>query len=418
MSTGKGQVFKFNKSGHIPEEWSIKEFKDIADIDKNSLSSDTNPDYKFQYISLSDIDDHGQIEVATEQIFKSAPSRARRIVKEGDILMSTVRPNLQGFTMIKSPVEDLVASTGFAVISPKSCDPEYLFHYLYDDQLSRQLHQLLVGSNYPAINSSDVKKLKIPLPPPLEQARISKILSTWDKAINNQWKTLVLLKSRKKGLMQQVFKGTLRLKGKNGIEYPEWKPKKLSHYLKVSKAKNEDLKYTEDDVLSVSGEYGIVNQIEFHGRSFAGASVANYGVVEVGDIVYTKSPLKANPYGIIKVNKVQAGIVSTLYAIYKCKPTVNGEFVDYYFQLDDNVNRYLRPLVQKGTKNDMKINNEKVLIDEVLFPSLEEQNAIVDFFKTIDNEIIQTKEYLESLKKQKKGLMQKLLTGEIRVKTE
>ena len=215
--------------------------------------------------------------------------------------------------------------------------------------------------------------------------------------------------------MQQLFKGNLRLKGKNGTEYPEWKPKKLSHYLKVSKAKNEDLKYTEDHVLSVSGEYGIVNQIEFHGRSFAGASVANYGVVETGDIVYTKSPLKANPYGIIKVNKGQPGIVSTLYAIYKCKPTVNGEFVDYYFQLDDNVNRYLRPLVQKGTKNDMKINNEKVLIDEVLFPSLEEQNAIVDFFKTIDHEIIQTKEYLESLKKQKKGLMQKLLTGEIRV---
>ncbi len=80
----------------------------------------------------------------------------------------------------------------------------------------------------------------------------------------------------------------------------EWEWRRLSAYLTVSTLKNRDKVYGKEDVLSVSGDYGIVNQIEFQGRSFAGESVINYGVVETGDVVYTKSPLKSNPYGIIK----------------------------------------------------------------------------------------------------------------------
>jgi len=105
------------------------------------------------------------------------------------------------------------------------------------------------------------------------------------------------------------------------VRFPEfkddWEHKKLSALLSEAKKRNEDLKYDKDEVLSVSGELGIVNQIEHLGRSYAGVSVHQYHVVEVGDIVYTKSPLKANPFGIIKINKGKAGIVSTLYAVYK-----------------------------------------------------------------------------------------------------
>jgi type I restriction enzyme S subunit len=105
------------------------------------------------------------------------------------------------------------------------------------------------------------------------------------------------------------------------IRFPEfkdaWEHKRLNELLSEAKKRNEDLKYGKDKVLSVSGELGIVNQIEHLGRSYAGVSVHQYHVVEVGDIVYTKSPLKANPFGIIKLNKGKAGIVSTLYAVYK-----------------------------------------------------------------------------------------------------
>lgn len=120
------------------------------------------------------------------------------------------------------------------------------------------------------------------------------------------------------------------------IRFPEftdhWNNTKLSELLKEAKKRNADLKYTKDEVLSVSGEMGIVNQIEHLGRSYAGVSVHQYHIVEVGDIVYTKSPLKANPYGIIKQNKKKAGIVSTLYAVYNVKEeNAHGEFIELEF---------------------------------------------------------------------------------------
>ena len=207
------------------------------------------------------------------------------------------------------------------------------------------------------------------------------------------------------------------------VRFPEfndsWEHKELNELLRESKKKNADLKFSKEEVLSVSGELGIVNQIEHLGRSYAGESVHNYGVVEVGDIVYTKSPLKANPYGIIKINKGKAGIVSTLYAVYKVnKKTAYGDFLDYYFSLDANTNRYLRPLVRKGAKNDMKINNEYVLHDRIFAPSIAEQKRITYFFSILDNKINELKEKKTLLEEYKKGMMQKLFSQEIRFKDD
>lgn len=207
------------------------------------------------------------------------------------------------------------------------------------------------------------------------------------------------------------------------IRFPEfkedWEHKQLNELLQVSKKKNSELKYSKEEVLSVSGELGIVNQIEHLGRSYAGASVHNYGVVENGDIVYTKSPLKENPYGIIKLNKGVPGIVSTLYAVYKVKDNkADGEFIEHYFSLDANTNRYLRPLVRKGAKNDMKINNEYVLHDRIFVPKKEEQKRISHFFNVIDTKINQLKEKHNLLEEYKKGVMQKIFTQKIRFKNE
>lgn len=182
----------------------------------------------------------------------------------------------------------------------------------------------------------------------------------------------------------------------------------LSQYLVENKERNKNLIYTKSDVLSVSGEYGIVNQIEFQGRSFAGESVAEYHVVETNDIVYTKSPLKANPYGIIKVNNGAPGIVSTLYAVYHpCEGTV-AEYIDYYFGNDLRLNKYLKPLVNIGAKHDMKVNNETVLTGEVYFPGYSEQKKIVGFLTILDERIRQQRNLVEALKKYKRGLSDEL----------
>ena len=207
------------------------------------------------------------------------------------------------------------------------------------------------------------------------------------------------------------------------IRFPEfkdaWEHKRLNELLSEAKKRNEDLKYGKDKVLSVSGELGIVNQIEHLGRSYAGVSVHQYHVVEVGDIVYTKSPLKANPFGIIKLNKGKAGIVSTLYAVYTVnQQTAYGPFIDYYFSLDANTNRYLRPLVKKGAKNDMKINNAYVLHDRIFVPTIPEQKRIASFFTVLDKKIAELKQKKNLLEQYKKGEMQKLFSQELRFKDD
>lgn len=191
----------------------------------------------------------------------------------------------------------------------------------------------------------------------------------------------------------------------------------MNELMVESKKRNSDLKYGKDKVLSVSGEFGIVNQVKHLGRSYAGESVHNYHVVDVGDVVYTKSPLKANPYGIIKVNKGESGIVSTLYAVYKVKgESADGSFLDYYFSLDENVNRYLRPLVKKGAKNDMKINNAYVLHDKIYVTSIAEQRQIASFFSIIDTYINELKKAKSLLEQYKKGVVQKIFSQEMRFK--
>lgn len=198
-------------------------------------------------------------------------------------------------------------------------------------------------------------------------------------------------------------------KTKVGIVPVEWEVTKLSEYLYVNKKKNTELKYSKNDVFSISGEYGIVNQIDFLGRSFAGVSVEPYRVVYPENIVYTKSPLKANPYGIIKSNqRKDTGIVSTLYAVYHCKENVLSKYVEYYFGLDVTLNNYLLPLVNIGSKHDMKISDENVLKGLVVFPPLPEQQKIAEILSMQDKLIELEEKKIEQLKKLKKAYLQKM----------
>ena len=180
-------------------------------------------------------------------------------------------------------------------------------------------------------------------------------------------------------------------------------------YLEVSKEKNKDEAFGKEDVLSVSGEQGVVNQITLLGRSYAGESVTPYHVVETGDVVYTKSPLKENPYGIIKQNRGTAGIVSTLYAVYHCSTPITGQYLENYFCIDTYLNNYLKPLVKRGAKNDMKVNNEEVLLGRIPLPSLQEQERINEIIAQFDRIIELKQQLLEEKRRQKQWLMQKLL---------
>ena len=243
------------------------------------------------------------------------------------------------------------------------------------------------GMAMPKLNQEVCRSIPISCPSFDEQKKIGDYFRNLDNLITLHQRKCDETKELKKFMLQKMFP-------KNGEKKPEirfegftddWEQRKLIDYLEVSSLKNKTEVYGKEDVLSVSGDFGIVNQIEFQGRSFAGASVANYGVVETGDIVYTKSPLKANPYGIIKTNKGKTGIVSTLYAVYKPKENTDSKFVQVYFEQDARMNNYMQPLVNKGAKNDMKVSDENALKGLVSFPQKAEQIAISGYFDNLDN---------------------------------
>lgn len=188
----------------------------------------------------------------------------------------------------------------------------------------------------------------------------------------------------------------------------DWEKQKLEYYLNVSNEKNTDELFGKEDVLSVSGDFGIVNQMQFQGRSFAGASTANYGVVNTGDVVYTKSPLKLNPFGIIKTNKGPTGIVSTLYAVYHPKENVCPDFVQVYFEHYARMNQYMHPLVNKGAKNDMKVSDANALKGNVVFPNVNEEQNIVEYFMNLEQLVILHQNEYEKLLITKKAMLEKM----------
>ena len=197
----------------------------------------------------------------------------------------------------------------------------------------------------------------------------------------------------------------------------EWEKQRLNEYLEENKTRNTKGLFSKKDVLSVSGDYGIVNQIDLLGRSFAGVSVANYHVVRKGDIVYTKSPLKEYPYGIVKSNKGADGIVSTLYAVYETKSNTISNFVEYYFALASRTNKYFKPIVRIGAKHDMKIGNDEVLDNFVSFPKLDEQRKISEFLSLIEKRIALQTKIIEKYKSLIKGIIYQVKTNGLRYDT-
>ena len=289
----------------------------------------------------------------------------------------------------------------------KFINPLFLSLTISNGEPHKNLAKRAQGKSVVHIHNSDIQDVSILFPSRLEQDRIVSVFRKLDNLITLHQRKLERLKNVKKSMLDKMFP-------KDGEVVPEirfkgftdaWEQRKLINYLEVSSKKNIDEAYRKEDVLSVSGDYGIVNQIEFQGRSFAGVSVAQYGVVDTGDVVYTKSPLKFNPYGIIKTNIGKAGIVSTLYAVYKPLDNVYSEFVQIYFEQDARMNNYMHPLVNKGAKNDMKVSNENALKGKVCFPSMDEQIKISEYFANLDNLITLHQRKLDKLKNIKKSML-------------
>ena len=193
-------------------KWETKRIGDLAQLDPEQLPSDTKPDYEFKYISLEDVD-LGSLRSHTTQVFRSCPSRARRKLLLADVLVSTVRPNLKSHLWFKEVTTDWICSTGFAVVRCREnvSHPGFIFAHLFANGIARQIDTLLTGSNYPAINSRDVRQLELSAPAFDQQAAIAGVLVDMDAELvaleQRRDKTRLL----KQGMMQELLTGRTRL---------------------------------------------------------------------------------------------------------------------------------------------------------------------------------------------------------------
>ncbi len=194
-----------------------------------------------------------------------------------------------------------------------------------------------------------------------------------------------------------------------GFDKP-WSYDPLSKILKEHKIKNT----AGRDVFSVSMEYGIVNQIELLGRSFAAADTSRYTIGRRFDVVYTKSPLKAFPYGIVKQCKFDEEVaLSPLYGVFTPANPYLGLIIEAYFESPNRSKDFLSPLCQKGAKNTLQITNTTFLSGRLPLPSQPtEQQRIADCLSSVDNLIAAQARKVDALKLHKNGLMQQLFPRE------
>jgi type I restriction enzyme S subunit len=193
-------------------EWATTQLGKVVDIDPESLRSDIPSDFTFNYIALEDVD-RGLLRSHSEQVFAIAPSRARRKLRNGDVLVSTVRPNLQSHLLFGSKVGEWVCSTGFSVLRCREgiSHPAYVFYYLFTSSIVRQIDALLTGSNYPAINSNDVRALYVLMPTYREQVAIAAVLSDMEAELSALEARRAKTHALKQAMIQELLTGRTRL---------------------------------------------------------------------------------------------------------------------------------------------------------------------------------------------------------------
>jgi type I restriction enzyme S subunit len=204
--------------GEIPEDWDLKRLKYVCTINDETLPENTDPNFELLYVDIGSVDKYIGITKIENLTFKDAPSRARRIVKNGDIIVSTVRTYLRAIASVNSLEDNLVVSTGFAVIRTKDeLNKKFASFclragYFVDEVVARS-----VGVAYPAINSSDLGNIFIAIPAKEEQGAIADFLdretTRIDKIIEKVQKSIELLKEYRTAIISAAVTGKIDVRG-------------------------------------------------------------------------------------------------------------------------------------------------------------------------------------------------------------
>ena len=195
--------------GEVPEHWEVKRLKNVVECNAKSLGENTPKDSIIKYVEISDVDHVHGINNIQSLMFGEAPSRARRITQKGDIIISTVRTYLKAIAKIED--DDIIVSTGFAVLHPTKCNGEYLAYYILSESFINRVEMLLKGTSYPAINASDLVSINVLIPPLPEQHAIATYLgdkcAKIDTIVSNLDKQISRYADLKRSLIDEVITG-------------------------------------------------------------------------------------------------------------------------------------------------------------------------------------------------------------------
>ena len=406
--------------------WEVTQLKFICDVLQGNVfpealqgkKSGKYPFFKVSDISRSIIDSNGHLSKAANYVDEGDVSKlkAKMIPKNSTVFAKigeALRLNRRAYTQSECLIDNNIAAlkaTGKA-----------------NDYFVYQLSQLIDLNNYfagavPSVNKSTLENIEISFPEIKEQQKVADCLSSIDELINLREQKLAALKQHKKGLMQQLFPSHNDLQAsKQAIVYPKlrfpqfkdckgWRVVKLGNVFKRITLKNKE---NNQNVLTISAQYGLISQLDFFNKSVAAKNITGYYLLHKGDFGYNKSYSNGYPWGAIKPLKLyDKGVVSTLYICFRLQELYleYSSFFEHYFETGLQ-NPEISQIAQEGARNHGLLNVSVQDFFEnisICLPSSKEQQAIADCLSSLDRLIDEEKEQIGRLKDHKKGLMQQL----------
>ena len=401
--------YKKTKVGWIPDEWEKVAIGELGDVVTGSTPSTKNESYyggNNQFVSPADMSDRKYI-YSTIKTITSSGLKTGRVIPKNSVMVTCIA------SLGKIGMASDICITNQqinSVICKSNVNPHYVYYYLNANQ--RELISLAATTAVPIVNKTQFSRIKIILPPLPEQEKIAEVLSCWDEGIEKLDKLILAKQRNKKALMQKLLTGKKRFK--------EFENKEWSETIFGSLFEEITRKVGEKDLtpFSISAGIGFVSQREKWGKNISGAQHNKYTHLKAGEFAYNKGNSKRYKQGCTYLPKKGEICVPNVFISFKAKCTkVVSEFYEQFFVADYHA-RELKRYITSGARSDGLLNLSKkdFFKIKVPCPTLPEQKKIASVLKSCDTEIDLLKEKLAKFKSQKKGLMQKLLTGEIRVK--
>lgn len=342
------------------------------------------------------------------------------LVEPGDIVYNMMRMWQGAVAVCKNRG---VVSPAYVVCRPKGEIDSLFAYYLF--KTPTMLHRLksysygITGDRL-RLYYKDFAAIPLNIPPLQEQNKIAEILSTWDEAIEQTRKLIDAKKRHKKALMQQLLTGKNRLAGFPRSKYTayhffdlpsDWECPQMKEIAAERSERNGE---KEDmTVFACSKHLGFLESSKYFGKRVFSDDTSNYKVIRRGWFGFPSNHIEEGSIGLLSTHEI--GLVSPIYTVFRCNDSVIPEYLYAVFKTETY--RHIFAISTNASVDRRgSLRWKEFSLIRVPLPSIEEQRAIVDVLETVDNEIKMLEKKLSALEKQKRGLMQKLLTGEVRVK--